>query len=568
MKTPLEKALPIVAATYGQKFGVKVVVSGSSAATNGNTIVIPSINLSKKPVEFTNALWGFLTHEAAHVRLTDFNIFEAIPMRQRLLNVLEDGRIENSFIKMFPGTRTSFDATCRYVFNDREYNDVDVVSEADLEGKEADILHDFLLGWVRYLFLQQDGAESLYKYSSSLFVKCYGKGAMIKSIALLPKLANCESTADCLSLLNDLVKAIDEAEDDQEIPNDSDSDDVEQNDSSEVGDSDRSDNGADDSKSDHSSGDGSDDHDMNPSQIDASGSKPSETNGLTRPSKALSKAMAVTGDGLPDDYLSEFKDEVDDAPTEDYGMKSIDVSPERALNVGVSDVLQGKAKMASNRIRKQLLSLLEAKQRKSIRSKRVGKKLNHGKLHRLETGDAKVFLRETDRPKLNTAVHLMVDLSGSMNGGDDVVARESALALAYAMQTLPGVSMGVSYFGPGIVRKVLPQGSSLNQHVGRFGQAAGGYTPAAEAVWSASYDLMGERADRKVGILITDGAPSNPEALTTVLELANRSGIEFVGIGIGSDSVGQFIKNSITISSIDQLTGTLFGKIKNKLLAA
>lgn len=59
----LHRALPIVAAALGKKLGVKVVMQGQTACTNGNTIYLPAL---KSESEHAPALWGYLTHEAAH----------------------------------------------------------------------------------------------------------------------------------------------------------------------------------------------------------------------------------------------------------------------------------------------------------------------------------------------------------------------------------------------------------------------------------------------------------------------------------------------------------------------
>ncbi len=67
----LTNALPIVAAAYGRKFGVNVQVGGSRAGTDGQTINIPGI--VEDSITKTLA-WGYLAHEAAHVRYTDFEV--------------------------------------------------------------------------------------------------------------------------------------------------------------------------------------------------------------------------------------------------------------------------------------------------------------------------------------------------------------------------------------------------------------------------------------------------------------------------------------------------------------
>jgi cobalamin biosynthesis protein CobT len=226
------------------------------------------------------------------------------------------------------------------------------------------------------------------------------------------------------------------------------------------------------------------------------------------------------------------------------------------------------AKSASNRIKKELMGLLQAKQVVKRTPKRIGKKLNTKSLSRLSLGDTKIFLRDGEKQKINTAVHLLVDLSGSMSDGNDKVARESALALAYALESIKGVSLGVTFFGPQHVSTALPQGGKLSQHVNRFGQRAGGTTPATEAVWTGCYQLVKSQSNRKVVILITDGDPNDGQSLAGVINLATKSGVEFIGIGIGSPAVTRFIENSIIIKSVKDLSGTLFNKVKRTLMAA
>lgn len=65
-KRTIYSALPIVAAAYGEKLGVKVAIGNDTAYTDGKTIVVPNI-----PDDYPNmdAVWGYLAHEAAHVRL-------------------------------------------------------------------------------------------------------------------------------------------------------------------------------------------------------------------------------------------------------------------------------------------------------------------------------------------------------------------------------------------------------------------------------------------------------------------------------------------------------------------
>jgi len=101
-------AAPLVAAALGRSLGVKVVVDGSAptAKTDGNTIVLPRLPVDVDD-ETSSLLWGFIHHEAAHCRHTDFSVWkhELSTANDNLVsyltNVFEDIRIERSHIALY-----------------------------------------------------------------------------------------------------------------------------------------------------------------------------------------------------------------------------------------------------------------------------------------------------------------------------------------------------------------------------------------------------------------------------------------------------------------------------------
>ena len=66
MKTKLNEAFPIVAAALGNRLGVRVMVTGQTARTDGDMIVIPAYD-GEDP-NYRDVAWGYLAHEAAHIR--------------------------------------------------------------------------------------------------------------------------------------------------------------------------------------------------------------------------------------------------------------------------------------------------------------------------------------------------------------------------------------------------------------------------------------------------------------------------------------------------------------------
>ncbi|RLD03302.1 MAG: VWA domain-containing protein, partial [Chloroflexi bacterium] len=99
----ISKSLPIVAKAMGDQMGVNVVIRGVEAITNGKIIYLPE--LPKDDAEATLLARGFLDHEAAHVRLTDFSVInnDNNPSLKNLINIIEDIRIEQKMGQIYPG---------------------------------------------------------------------------------------------------------------------------------------------------------------------------------------------------------------------------------------------------------------------------------------------------------------------------------------------------------------------------------------------------------------------------------------------------------------------------------
>ena len=180
-----------------------------------------------------------------------------------------------------------------------------------------------------------------------------------------------------------------------------------------------------------------------------------------------------------------------------------------------------------------------------------------------------MFSRTDERIAPNTAIHLLVDLSGSMAGGNDRTALEAAMALALALETIPGVSRAVTAF-PGLsgqddeVTRVVSHGGRVTTRAGAFVQYARGSTPMTGALWFAVADLIPRREERKVILTLTDGSPNDWESAIEVIGKAGTAGIEVIGIGIQQD-VSQLFPVAIRIASVNDLKGELF-RIAERLL--
>jgi cobaltochelatase CobT len=104
MLNTLKNALPIVASALGRKLGVEVGVDGHDAGTNGTRVQIPDVPDDPGSRDLA---WGYLAHKAAHVRYTDFAVYEQAaregPLQAMLQNRIEDVRIERELARPYPG---------------------------------------------------------------------------------------------------------------------------------------------------------------------------------------------------------------------------------------------------------------------------------------------------------------------------------------------------------------------------------------------------------------------------------------------------------------------------------
>ena len=84
------KALPLLASVLGRKYGVQVRIGGDTAFTNGNIIQLPSLPLDGDET-LIGLIRGYLDHEAAHIRATDFdtlNTANVTPLEKHIWNML------------------------------------------------------------------------------------------------------------------------------------------------------------------------------------------------------------------------------------------------------------------------------------------------------------------------------------------------------------------------------------------------------------------------------------------------------------------------------------------------
>lgn len=542
MNHPLKNALPIVAAAYGEKFGVKVLIQGQDAFTDGERIVIPTANPDDP--HYQQIAWGYLAHEAAHIRHTNFDMVQKAsskPIRKALLNIIEDVRIENELAKDYPGTRRSISQVIEYMVDTQQ-----MCVPEQLE--PASNLQAWLLFRLRCHFLGQKALTPLYQVVDERVRQLFPAAAMSRLSAMLTVVPSLASTGEVLKLVDAIVAMLEE----ESRPPQDESD---------------ADNGNDIGQD--ASNDSNNSSDSQTPEADSSAmGDAAETGDSDNSDQAdnLRQALEASAAQFEPDTFAQVAEVLSEQAEGHQGVTPLSLPQAEHAMLGDEAILTLSAS-ESAQIRARLRGMVQSSQDNRNHAKRHGLRVATHRLAASQAGESRLFIQRQPRIAPNAAVHLLVDISGSMgkpigegNRKYFHVANEAALALAMALEGIPGVVPAVSYF-PGIHQEVsialLPK-QSVRHRAACFDQKPRGCTPMAQAMWFAANSLLAQKQKRKLMIVLTDGDPDDWAATHDIVDRCRRSGFELLGIGIQTRSVEKFFPQSIMINDVKDLKRELF----------
>lgn len=552
--------LPLLASVLGDQYGVQVRIGGREACTNGKIIHLPSLPMDCEP-EMLALAKGFCDHEAAHIRHTDFGVLNAAnfdPVTFNLFNCLEDWRVEKKLSAIFPGCRQNLNWLIRRFF-------VEQAQPRAGGDPPALAVLDYVLLTVRSWDV--DAVNGIRLHAAAILRKQF-PGLRETLDAILVKVRiHCPDTASAVAFARQMAQSIRQWEPPQEAKS---GESHTQNDGKK-GDGHEIPRKGHTSDADTSIRDNAC-HSDSASQVEDVGSSDCASQAQPfvlagRAKKQLTALLHAEAQDLPQN-LGELLSAALTSQLAESSAESFTVAVEGFRQTGALPEEQKlQALQASIALRTRLQGLLQARTQRRCCIGRRGV-LHPGSLYRLQVGNPSVFQKESVHQGLNTAVHILLDVSGSMSGAPIYLAKQACFAVAKALENIQGVNPAITAFpalaGTSSVFSIMRHGQKTPD---TFDINASGGTPLAEALWWVLQTMLPLREQRKIILIITDGVPDRPQAAVKTLHEAQKLGFEIYGVGIKNDHVAQLLpQTNRIINDLPELAPAMFGLLQQALL--
>lgn len=607
-----------------------------------------------------DAMQGFVDHEVGHVLFSDFEVLlEGKQMNLALLlNAVEDTFIERAIGKLYRGTQVNV-ARMRDLF-------IDKFIEPEVEKARKAGVTDFkdwwgILGVCAIRAWSGQTEFKLYMDDKWRLLGNIPKAAEAKKIPERVQAITCSRDSLKVAIrLSHIVKDAEEMPDeDEKMPEDSDElDDPDKPEDPKIsdkpGEPEDSDKPGDPKISDEPGDPEDSDKPGEPEdpEGDDSGEPGDPDSDDTEDSKGTEGSNpedSDSGDAEGDDpNRDDAKGQLDDSDLPDKPPEGFDDNDFKGVESFLEEVISEEAKRATDAsnynaytreadiiepladgacdsrdleameeaikrhiapIQRQLASAFESKNRTfRVHGKRQGR-LSGPSLHRLLTGDDRVRYQNKEQRTRQSAVQVVIDISGSMAGSGKIkLAGQVGWAIVEVLDRLK-VSSEVICFtqlntgeSDHVVYKGIGGGLHLRSDFDRYGpiympilksweeqhftpQHKRNFTRMAnrklrmsgnvdgESIQYAALRLAKRPEPGKIMIVLSDGQPAGDTMshglsahLKEVVKDVARSGINIVGIGIKDASVCHYYPKNAVVSNLDELPSTVIGQLRRELL--
>jgi cobalamin biosynthesis protein CobT len=598
MKThDLQYELTQTAAVFGRDGKVTMVFEGERAYTDGEQIVLPSL---PQGVEVDHdavmTMRGYADHEAGHIRHTDFKTFMKFastcsPQAKNIHNCLEDMWLEDRVMKEYPGSEKNLRKLTETLAVKEQEN---ILAHPETyKTVSADAVCNAILRTGRYDY----GGDLTKQMFHEMPAKMQEWG---KEWAKLAK--NAKSTKELCNLALEIEKLLDSTS-----------------------------SSADMSKPEPQSGgkglEGNpSDFKFDPDGDVTEGSLPSKNKNKGNPIDGKGKAITTKDlTQLAEEFMKSQVDQYFDANKGEIGKKYRVLStrydevlerdrPSNGTNsrhkamreTSVSKYEQKKAKLSGvvNTMKAKLRRALVAKEQRDWDFGREHGRLDSKRLVSGVLGSSTIYKARKDRFELDTAIHFLIDLSGSMSGDKIETACESVIALCECLEGT-SISYQVTGFSNYLVQRddhwnkllnnvyennakyhryeplMLHKFKRFNEPlqvakgaIASISDCAGGHNSDRDAVLWAYQELKKRPEKRKILFVLSDGQPANDqinvsgdlvEFLKDAVQEVVKSGVECIGVGIDDITVNSIYPKSVSITDVNDLSGTIFVQLSNLL---
>jgi hypothetical protein len=242
------------------------------------------------------------------------------------------------------------------------------------------------------------------------------------------------------------------------------------------------------------------------------------------------------------------------------------------------------ARQFGNRVRNYLQSQARTKVSREKYSGRLDKSaLTRLALPPIEGGEynKRIFYEFTEKRELNTAIHVLTDWSGSMQGSKMIHAADASGRLVHVFHRVLKVPVQLAAFTDsktpcdiGLIKRFNERSIGPEEIARRFSKFHP-YSSAnndADSVMWAYNQLLRRKEKRRILIVLSDGAPAggwggyggshaNLQHVASSIEKAGH--VELWGVGIESNAVKNYYTKHKVLYSADEINQTLFDIIKD-----
>ena len=596
------------AAVFGRNKECSVVFEADGetavAYTDGKEITLPSLpdNLEFNHEEVMT-MRGLLDHEAGHVRHTNFDSVQKFSKTQSqqafsIGNTLEDIRLESLVMDEYPGSQKNFHVMRESIgAKELEFTKAnkELFTTITAPAIQSAIIRAGTLGYAG------ENNKAMYDMLPDRF-KAWGK--KFSDLA-----RQCKNTDEILNLALAVEKLLEEStlnKEPEPMPEDG--------------------------EKDKGSGKGLDgdpeDFEFDPNGDFTEGKTP-RSGGIPKELKDAQGNKMLEGPiewikettrGKVDKYMSEVKasgkdyrvlsTRYDEVFTKTSTNKRKDYRQKQMVESTAAEYEAVKMKLGGlvNTMKAKLRRALMAKESRDWDFAREFGRLDTKRIVAGSLGSPVVYKQRKDRMELDTAVHFLIDLSGSMSGSKCKVAMEATVAFSECLEGTQ-IKYQISGFdnggdGDGLSdlvykaqssRKVYHRYEPLNLFkfkdfnqtlqlakgpISCIGTCASGNNSDRDAVIWAYHELLQRPEKRKILFVLSDGQPANAtinvrdeysargplvKGLKDAIDECGEHGVECVGVGILTDHVQNIYPKSVSITKVDDLSGAIFNQLSNLL---